>query len=65
MDEIKLSDIPVDILKRFEERCKIFAYLIENEPLPCKCSDNVEGRLSILLANIRYSWTISLFFIRE
>ena len=55
MDEIKLSAIPADILKRFEERCKIFAYLIENEPLPCKCSDNVEGRLSILFANIRYS----------
>ena len=30
-------------MKRFEERCKIFANLIENEPVSCKCPDNVEG----------------------
>ena len=40
---MKLNDIPEDILKRYEERCKTFAYLVENEPLPCKCSGNVEG----------------------
>ena len=43
MDEIKFDDIPEDILKRFEERCKIFANLIENEPVSCKCPLNDEG----------------------
>lgn len=43
MNEIKLDNFPGEISKRFEERCKIFANLIEHEPLSCKCPDNIEG----------------------
>ena len=38
-----IGNIPGEISKRYEERCKIFANLIEHEPLSCKCPDNIEG----------------------
>ena len=44
MNKINFDNIPEEIYKIFEVRCKIFANLIEHESLSCKCPADIKDR---------------------